>query len=502
MRKQNLSFKKIRKQILSINDFIESFFNKLSFFIINIKKFRYRQKIVTTLKNNRVFLAIITIVILTIAYFLIPTAYNKSLIQTKIKNQIFQKYQISVKFNNKINYGLLPKPHFISKNLSIFNNKKKIADVKNLKIFIGFNNFFKINQIEIKDLILNKTDFNIQKNDLNFFLNLLKIEPNRDKVIIKNSNIFFKNKNDEVLFINQIKEGSFYFDFKNLKNVFKSKNKVFNVPYKLQIKNDKLNKEFLTIFNANKLKLKFENVINYNKQNLDGLFKINFKNKNNLLNYQIKKNSLDFSLKDTNKNYEGLVEFKPFYFESNIIYQNLTLKDLFKNPFFIEIIKSQILNNYNLNAKINFNVKKIYDLDRFTDLFLKLKIEEGILNLSDSRITWKESLNMYLEEGLFNYEKNKINFNGRMIINIKDNNDFYNFFQINKKYRKNLKKIELDFNYDLTQKKVTFDNLKINNKSNLKLEKFISNFNSNDEKFFNRITFKSFVNKIFVVYFG
>ena len=201
------------------------------------------------------------------------------------------------------------------------------------------------------------------------------------------------------------------------------------------------------------MKLKFENVINYNKQNLDGLFKINFKNKNNLLNYQIKKNSLNFFLKDANKNYEGLIEFKPFYFESNFTYQNLTLKDLFKNPFFIEIIKSQILNNYNLNAKINFNVKKIYDLDRFTDLFLKLKIEEGILNFSDSQITWKESLNMYLEEGLFNYEKNKINFNGRMIINIKDKNDFYNFFQINKKYRKNLKKIELDFNYDLAQKK-------------------------------------------------
>ena len=85
MRKQNLSFKKIKKEILSINDFIESFFNKLSSFIINIKKFRYRQMIVTSLKNNRVFLAIIVIVILTIAYFLIPITYNKSLIQTEIK---------------------------------------------------------------------------------------------------------------------------------------------------------------------------------------------------------------------------------------------------------------------------------------------------------------------------------------------------------------------------------------------------------------------------------
>ena len=495
MRKENLSFKKIGKQILSINNLIENFFNKISSYILSIKKFIYSN-------NNRVFLAIIAVVILTIAYFLIPTTYNKSLIQEKIENQILKKYQINVKFNSKINYGLFPKPYFISKNLSIFNNNKKIADIKDLKIFIRFNNFFKINQIEIKDLILNKADFNINKNDLNFFIKLLKIEPNRDKIIIKNSNIFFISKNDEVLFLNQIKDGSFYFDFKNLENIFKSKNKIFNVPYELKIENDKLNKKFLTTFNSNNLKLKFDNEIDYNEQNLNGLFKINFKNKNNLLDYQIKKNSLNFFLKDSNKNYKGFVQFKPFYFESNFIYQSLTLNELFKTSFLNEIIKSQILNNYNLNAKINFNIKKIYDLDRFTDLFVKLKIEEGVLNFTDSQITWKENLILSLDEGLFNYEKNGINFNARMIINIKDKNDFYKFFQINKKYRKNIKKIEFDFNYNFTEKKVTFHNVRIDNKSKQKLEEFVSNYNSNNEKFFNKITFKSFVNKIFVIYFG
>ena len=39
-------------------------------------------------------------------------------------------------------------------------------------------------------------------------------------------------------------------------------------------------------------------------------------------------------------------------------------------------------------------------------------------------------------------------------------------------------------------------------KSNEKLDEFVSNYNSDDKKFFNKITFKSFVNKIFVVYFG
>ena len=187
MRKQNLSFKQIGKQILSINTLIESYFNRIRQFILNLKKFKFD-------KNNRVFLGLVAVVFLTLVYFLIPTAYNKNLVQAEIENQIFQKYQISVKFNNKISYKLFPKPNFSSKNLSILNDKKEIASVKNFKIFISVKNFFKINQVQTKDLILDKTDFNIKKNDLNFFINLMKIEPNRNKVIIKDSNIFFRNQ--------------------------------------------------------------------------------------------------------------------------------------------------------------------------------------------------------------------------------------------------------------------------------------------------------------------
>ena len=84
MRKQNLSFKQIGKQILSINTLIESYFNRLRQFLLNIKKFKFD-------KNNRVFLGFVAVVILTLVYFLIPTAYNKDIIQTEIKNQIFQK---------------------------------------------------------------------------------------------------------------------------------------------------------------------------------------------------------------------------------------------------------------------------------------------------------------------------------------------------------------------------------------------------------------------------
>ena len=73
MSKHNLSIKKIKKQFLSINDLIESNFNKLKYFNQNYKKIIFN-------KDNRVFLGIGIAVILTLFYFLLPTFYNKNII--------------------------------------------------------------------------------------------------------------------------------------------------------------------------------------------------------------------------------------------------------------------------------------------------------------------------------------------------------------------------------------------------------------------------------------
>ena len=495
MRKQNLLSKKIGKQILSINNLLESYFNSLRRFIIDAKRLRFD-------KNNKVFLVIVSIIFLTLVYFLIPTAYNKEMIQKEIKGQIFQKYNIVVKFDNDIQYNFFPKPHFSSKNLFILNDQRKIGEVKNFKIFIKFNNFFKLNQIQTQDVILDKVDFNIKKSDLSFFTTLLKTEPNRNKIRIKRSNLFFTNKDDEVLFINQIDDSQIYYDLKNLKNALVLKGKVFNVPYKLIIGNDKLNEILDFELVSKKLVLKIENETDYKMEDDTGNLKISFKNKSNTFNYQIKQNSMDVFLNDTNKTFKGLLEFKPFYLVSNISYQTFRIKDLIKNSFFIEILKSQILNNKNLNAIINFDVKNVYDFDRFSDLSLKLKIEDGNYYFSNSNIIWKENVKILFSDAFLNFDREKINLNGRTSFDIKNKDEFYKFFQIKKELRKNIEKIELDFNYDFNEEKITFDNLRIDNQSNKKIEEIVANFNSSNKRFLNKITFKNFVNNILLAYFG
>ena len=80
----------------------------------------------------------------------------------------------------------------------------------------------------------------------------MKTEPSDNKIIFKNSNIFFKDSYDETLFINKIKKSEFYYDSINLVNVLSSENEIFNLPYKLVIKNDKFNKLVDSKFNSKK----------------------------------------------------------------------------------------------------------------------------------------------------------------------------------------------------------------------------------------------------------
>ena len=105
MSKHNSLIKKVKKQIVSINDSLESYFNKIRYFRLNYKK-------ILSNKENRVFIGFLILVIFSLSYLSIPSFYNKELIQTLIKNQISKNYNINIKFNEKINYGLLPKPHF------------------------------------------------------------------------------------------------------------------------------------------------------------------------------------------------------------------------------------------------------------------------------------------------------------------------------------------------------------------------------------------------------
>ena len=129
-----LSIKRLKKQLLSINKLIESFFNNFQTKIKHIKK--NQQKFL----DNRVAIGVAVIFFLTVSYFLIPTLYNKNKIEVLLKNQTLDQFEIDIKFNDKIRYGLFPKPYFYTKDLEINYNDEKIGKVGFSRFYISFKN--------------------------------------------------------------------------------------------------------------------------------------------------------------------------------------------------------------------------------------------------------------------------------------------------------------------------------------------------------------------------
>ncbi len=493
----NFSIKKLKKLFVNTNNYIENCFNGIRHFKSNYKKILFS-------KDNRVFLVSSVFVLFILSYFLIPTLYDKSLIQRQIENHIIKKYEIKIKFNENIKYGLLPMPHFVTKDLSIMRNDKQIGLSKNFKIFIKINNFLNINEIEMKSLIFSKTDFNINKNDIKFFKNLLKTEPNENKILFKNSKIFFKNENDELLFINKIYDANFYYDQNNLKNVLVSKNKIFNFPYKIQIKNDKFNKIFSSKFSSQKIRLNLKNEFNYDEENKVGSLDVSFVNENTTLKYKIGTNTIEFESDDIKKFYDGLIEIKPFYFSANFNYDGLSSKNLLNDEnLLVDLIKSEVLLNKNLNANIKLNVKDITNINELNDLKLNILVDEGNIGFSNSHIKWKDDLKITLDESFLNYDSNQINLDGKLTFDFNDLENFYRSFQIKKINRKKIERIELYFVYNFNQNKISFSNARIDNSPNLKIEEYFDKFNE-DQNFgvFNKVKFKNFVNDFFKIYAG
>ena len=87
MSKHNIFAKKLKKQFLSINDLIESYFNRLRLFVLKFKKSKFST-------DNKVILISGILVVSIICYFLIPSFYNK--------NQILNYGVINNSYSSKI----------------------------------------------------------------------------------------------------------------------------------------------------------------------------------------------------------------------------------------------------------------------------------------------------------------------------------------------------------------------------------------------------------------
>jgi len=496
MTKPNQFVKSLKNINKLINSLLERNLNKLKFDNIKILA-----------SNNKIILTFVAVFVFFVSYLLLPTFYKQDDISKELKNELLSKFNLDFAFTQNLNYNFFPRPHFVSKESNIFENQKNIADIKSIKIYVSLDNLFSIKNFNITEVILDNVNFELNNKNSNFFIKVLNNNFLDANLKIINSNIFFRNLENEVLFINKIKNLKYYYDQNDLKNVLFSDNELFNTPFSLKVINNEDEKKIFTNLNLDFVKLRIENIFDYNDNIKLGSANLLFNKKKSTINYKVNKNFFEFSYFDEFDKekflYNGKLNFKPFYSTLEGNAEEINISYLFgTNAIIAELLRTGILNSSNIDFKLNINANKIQNKRNFVNLILNSKIEEGLIDIDDTQIEWKNNSIIKLTDTLIFVKDGKLFLDGKVEINIKNNKNIYKFLLTPKNFRKNIKKIDFRFSYIFDEKVVILNDVIIDGKYNQNVNEKLNNINFRGSDMQNKIFFKNMTNGLLKAYAG
>ena len=500
MSKHNFFAKFFKKTSIFINSLLKKKLNKLNFLF-------EKDKFLTFLSFKRGFVFLSVLIVLTFSYLSIPNFYDTSNLINNIKNQLYKDLNIDFSLSEEFSYNLFPKPNLTFQEIKFLNQDKKFASVDEMKIYISFSNLFASNDIRIKNINLNKVNFDLNKKNYNFFVKLLNSNFSNFNLEIENSKIFYRNIENEVLFINKIDQLKYYYDLKDNKNTFVANNEIFNIPYTVELKNHKDEKKILTKVNFDFLKLQVKNILSYKQIQKNGLIEFTYNKKKSEGTYQLNNNLFNFNYLskslDNDFKYEGIINFIPFFSKISGDIDIINLNKLF-NPdaILVQLFKSELLNNKNLNINVIINAEQIIPFRDLNNLVFKIRIEDGLLDISETKFSWLDYVDFQIFDSLLYVRDNNLVLDSNISIDIHNSSEVYKFFQTPRNYRKKINKIKFNFVYNFDQEITNLNNIEIDNLVNPEVNKILDQFISKDTILQNRIYFKSLINEAIKSYAG
>ena len=500
MSKHNFFAKFFKKTSIFINSLLKKKLNKLNFLF-------EKDKFLTFLSFKRGFMFLSALIVLTFSYLSIPNFYDTSNLINNIKNQLYKDLNIDFSLSEEFSYNLFPKPNLTFQEIKFLNQDKKFASVDEMKIYISFSNLFASNDIRIKNINLNKVNFDLNKKNYNFFVKLLNSNFSNFNLEIENSKIFYRNIENEVLFINKIDQLKYYYDLKDNKNTFVANNEIFNIPYTVELKNHKDEKKILTKVNFDFLKLQVKNILSYKQIQKNGLIEFTYNKKKSEGTYQLNNNLFNFNYLNKSLGndfkYEGIINFIPFFSKISGDIDIINLNKLFNpNAILVQLFKSELLNNKNLNINVIINAEQIIPFRDLNNLVFKIRIEDGLLDISETKFSWLDYVDFQIFDSLLYVRDNNLVLDSNISIDIHNSSEVYKFFQTPRNFRKKINKIKFNFVYNFDQEITNLNNIEIDNLVNPEVNKILDQFISKDTILQNRIYFKSLINEAIKSYAG
>ena len=446
-------------------------------------------------------------IILFFSYLSIPNIFSQNQISTELKKDLSDKLNLEFNFEKKLKYKFLPRPHFTTNESLVIFNENKISKINKLKIYVSLENLFSIKNMKIQDIIIEEANFNLNKNNYDFFIKLLDSNFEDIKLKIFDSNIFYKNLENDVLFINHIESAKYIYDPKELKNILYSRNNIFNLPYSLEVSNNQDEKKLNTNINIESLNLQLENKFSYGEELKSGLSEFNFLKSKSIIEYKAGKNNFEFKLFDKAQkskfSYNGKLNFRPFhsYLEGSAIQINFS--HLFSaNAIINQLLKTEILNNTNINFKLNISANKIKDFDNFTNIFLNSKIQEGLIDLDQTKFSWKNHANFSLTDSLIYVKNGKLVLDANSEIKLINLDEIYKFLITPKNLRKKINKVNINFTYLFDEKTLNINDIKVDNINDKNLLNNLNEINLKENSLQNKIYFRNLLNDLIKNYAG
>ena len=136
------------------------------------------------------------------------------------------------------------------------------------------------------------------------------------------------------------------------------------------------------------------------------------------------------------------------------------------------------------------------------DLFLQVLLDDGKIISNNFNVKWNDAVSINSSDIEFISDQNGKKLVGEIKFIFDDIERFFRYFQIKRNYRDVFDEIKSDFIYDFVENKIIINNLKIDNVSFKKLNKFLEQNNKKDKSLFNKVTLRNFIKEFFRIYAG
>ena len=442
-------------------------------------KFMKSKKIRISLLNRYLILFII-LLFSSLFYLSIPTLYNHGQLQKDLTKKLSQEFNLNTALSANIHYKILPSPNFeISNVLLNTNDNNKFNDyaqIKTMKIYVSLKNLHNQNRLEIKNIVISKANFNINKNSYDYVNNYLKNKLSNKKIQIKKSKIFFKESNltKDVVALSTISKFSLFYDKKDNVNKINIEGSIYNTKYNFSLLRNAYKKnttDFLIKLKKLNAIIKNEFVSDENKKNsYSGKASISFSGSEiNTIYKKVDKlitfNSEKSQLNNHTFNFKGEIITSPFYYSLDVNLETINVVKLIESLSKLKnLLDEKILLNDNLNGKITFNINSLKGIKFFDEAKVDLRIIDGKLMLSNSTLTSNKIGKMLFIDSVLETVDNKTIFKSKILFKISDQKKFYQKLLISKNHRIKLNNIYFEVEKDLNINDVKIKKIILNKK--------------------------------------